>query len=95
MTHPARDEYGDVSALRRRITELEDLLSAIEDHRVDAFVVGRQEGKRVFVLEGSDRTGLRLAGHVHAGERPRQGLRLDRSAALESSVGDTARERVG
>ena len=38
---------------------------------------------------------LRLAGHVHAGERPRQGLRLDWSAALESSVGDAARERVG
>ena len=38
--------------------------------------------------------GLRLAGDVHAGERPRQGLRLDRRAALESGVGDAAGERV-
>ena len=38
--------------------------------------------------------GLRLPGDVHAGERARQGLRLDRGAALESGVGDAARERV-
>ncbi len=37
--------------------------------------------------------GLSLARDVHADECPRQRLRLDRSAALEASVLEAARER--
>ena len=42
---------------------------------------------------GLARPGLRLAGHVHSGQRPGQRLRLDRRAAFETCVGDAARER--
>jgi hypothetical protein len=38
---------------------------------------------------------LRLPGDVEAGERLRQGLRLDRRAALEAGVGDAARQCFG
>ena len=38
--------------------------------------------------------GLRLSCDVHARERARQRLRLDRGAALEAGIGDAAGERV-
>jgi hypothetical protein len=41
------------------------------------------------------RAGLRLTGHVQAGERLRQRLRLNRGAPFERGVGETFLQRFG
>jgi len=53
-----REPFGDASAcegaLRARVAQLEETLSAIRSGGVDALVVATSEGDRVFTLHGAD-----------------------------------------
>jgi len=53
--------------LTRRLQELEDILSAIQEQRVDALVVEGTQGKRVFTLKGAERPYRMLVEEMHQG----------------------------
>src|SRR5690606_29580141 len=44
----------EVEALRARIRELEELVHAIRDGGVDAFVMGEEERERIYTLTSAD-----------------------------------------
>ncbi|MGH9162704.1 MAG: hybrid sensor histidine kinase/response regulator, partial [Vicinamibacteraceae bacterium] len=46
---------ADNAELRRRLDEAEDTIRAIRDGVVDAFVVDKPNGRRIYTLEGADR----------------------------------------
>lgn len=55
MSHPATDVDERLSALQQRLDEAESTLAAIRAGAVDAFVVNRGAGERVYTIEAADR----------------------------------------
>ena len=84
------DLHGEFA--RRRDDQRERRVDLARRRHLAAQDAGVQRDQERGGLAGA---GLGLPGHVEAGERPRQGLGLDRGAALEAGVGDAACERFG
>ena len=63
--------------LTRRLQELEEILGAIQEQRVDALIVEGPQGKRVFTLEGAERPYRMLVEEMHQGA-----LTLDESGMI-------------
>ena len=55
MSQPSTDVDERLSALQQRLDEAESTLAAIRAGAVDAFVVDRGAGERVYTIEAADR----------------------------------------
>ena len=58
---------AEVEELRARLKEAEEILSAIRDGEVDAFVVTERSGERVYTLRNSDRPWRRMIEEMRQG----------------------------
>ena len=50
----ASDPEEEVLALREKIRELEETLDAIRSGEVDAIIVGKDDSRQIYTLEGAD-----------------------------------------
>ena len=60
-------ESGDVETLRGQLRELEDIVHAIREGIVDAFVVGENQQERIYTLTGIDHPYRILVESMHDG----------------------------
>jgi PAS domain S-box-containing protein len=69
MKVDVRQEYlaAEVEELRARLQEAEEILSAIREGGVDAFVVTERRGERVYTLRNSDRPWRRMIEEMRQG----------------------------
>ena len=61
------DPSGELAALRARLAEAEDTLSAIRHGEVDALLIVDEGGERVYTLRGADAPYRALVEQMHEG----------------------------
>jgi len=74
--HILQRQYDD---LRTRLDEAEEILRAISQHEVDAFIVKGSQNEQVFTLQGAD---MRIASWSRRSTKARQAC----SAMAQSSI---------